>query len=101
MIIDYILDRKYDEESAAQGCTHYRRMDGLLVEIKYRPDEFYRCIAQYIGGCGGENAVRITRAMDSGTEDDVRRELCAYVRENGYPEHVCEYINSRTWITEG
>jgi len=97
MIIDCILDRKFYDDMAPNGFG----FGFTLSEIRYKPEKFYSDVARYIDGCAGENAVRITRAMDSGTEDDVKRELCAYVRENGYPEHVCEYINSRTWITEG
>ena len=101
MIIDLILDRKYADEKIAEGYTHFRDMNGALKEIKYKPDEFYRGVFRYIWGCGDEYAQRITRAMDSGTEEDVKRELCAYITEGGYNPEICEYINSRTWITEG
>ena len=73
MIIDLILDRK----------------DG----DKYRPEVFYRRVYMY-----GEIGFGISSAMDGGTENDVKRELCNYVVENGYDEKICEYINKEKWL---
>lgn len=79
MIIDLILDRK----------------DG----DPYSPKDFYNEVMEYSGifnGIGDE----ITRAMDSGTEDDVRKALCEYIKKNKYSLEICDYINSVRWIKE-
>lgn len=73
MVIDLILDRK----------------DGF----KYSPEGFYRDAMEY-----GEISDEITRAMDAGTEEDVKKALCDYVIANGYNQDICDYINSVTWL---
>lgn len=77
MIIDLILDRK----------------DGY----KYRPKDFYDYVMDY-GETWPELANPITAAMDSGTEEDVKRELCEYVIKCGYNTAICDYINSVEWL---
>lgn len=84
MIIDMILDRKGFEED---GYTDY-----------YRPKHFYDMMMAY--GSDGGSGFAIARAMDSGTEDDVRRELCGYIDRNNYNPEIKEYINSVNWINE-
>lgn len=81
MIIDLILDRRDDE---ARGVNSYDAAD------------FYRSVVRY-----GEIGHDITRAMDYGTEDDVRRELCAYVIEQDYNPEICDFINARAWLKAG
>ena len=77
MIIDLILDRK----------------DGEAFGERYNASQFYRdCV------CYGSIGWDITRAMDYGTEKDVRRELCNYVTDNEYNPDICKYINSRNWL---
>lgn len=77
MIIDLILDRK----------------DGY----KYNPKEFYNEVMEY-GDIWPELADPITRAMDSGTEQDVKNELCLYITKCGYNPQICNYINSVEWL---
>lgn len=77
MIIDLILDRK----------------DGY----KYNPKEFYNEVMDY-GDTWPELANPITYAMDTGTDDDVKRELCGYVIKCGYNPKICDYINSVEWL---
>lgn len=84
MIIDIILDRKGFEED---GVTDY-----------YNPKYFYDMMMAY-GEYGG-SGYDIARAMDSGTEDDVRRELCRYIDNNNYNPQIKDYINNRDWIME-
>ena len=76
MIIDMILDRK----------------DG----IPYDPGRFYSY-------CLGEESIfkfdrTITRAMDYGTEDDVREALCSYVIRAGYNPDICNYVRRKKWL---
>ena len=78
MIIDCILDRK----------------DGEQYGDRYDAGAFYRSVLRY-----GEIGEDITRAMDYGTENDVRRELCAYIMANEYNPSICDYVNSREWLT--
>lgn len=75
MIIDKILDRK----------------DGEL----YKARDFYFNVLQY-GSTGDE----ITRAMDGGTEDDVKKALCDYITGNEYNPQICDYIKSVEWLSE-
>lgn len=77
MIVDLILDRK----------------DG----INYKPENFYRECMTYNGIFDGI-ADGITKAMDYGTEEDVRKELCKYITNNEYNPEICDYINSVNWI---
>lgn len=79
MLIDLILDRK----------------DGF----EYDPEEFYRDAMAYNSIFKGI-ADEITRAMDSGTEEDVKKALCNYVKSNGYDERICDYIKSVNWLDE-
>lgn len=74
MIIDLILDRK----------------DGFT---EYDPKNFFNDCMDYHGTGDG-----ITRAMDSGREEDVKRELCRYIIRNHYNTEICNYINSVNWI---
>ena len=77
MIIDLILDRK----------------DGAF----YNPHDFYMEVASY-GYLTPVHSERITRAMDGGEEDDVRRELINYIHQNGYNEDLKDYIESVKWL---
>ena len=79
MIIDLILDRKYDAE--------YNGID------TYNAHDFYI-------DCLGYNHIAdgIIKAMDYGSETDVKRELCKYILKNGYNKKICDYINSVNWL---
>jgi NH3-dependent NAD+ synthetase len=77
MVVDYILDRK--------------------AGIPYNAHDFYMyCMEE--SGCFGGMLDEITRAMDEGEEVDVRRELCNYIKSNGYNKRICKYINSVNWL---
>ena len=76
MIIDLILDRKDGKE--------------------YDPRKFYSDVLKY------EDWLRnydISSAMDYGTERDVKRAICDYIRRNGYNTDICNYVNSVKWLT--
>jgi len=77
MIIDLILNRK----------------DGY----EYSARDFYYDVLGY-RDIWPELSDPITKAMDSGTEADVRRELCKYIN-NGYNPKIKKYINSVNWIS--
>ena len=77
MIIDLILDRK----------------DGQ----PYNAREFYNDVMQY-AETWPEMANPITRAMDDSDENDVRRELCAYIDSQDYNPEIKDYINSVQWL---
>lgn len=74
MIIDLILDRK----------------DG----IPYSPREFYQSVMEY-----GPIGHGIAEAMDSGEEEDVKRELATYIANNGYNPEIIDYTNRQEWLT--
>ena len=73
MVIDYILDRK----------------DGYRYDVK----EFY-------DACMAYEEFDIARALDGGTEKDVKKALCDYVIYNDYPKSICKYINSENWLDD-
>ena len=73
MAIDYILDRK----------------DGYGYDVK----EFY-------DACMAYEEFDIARALDGGTEKDVKKALCDYVIYNDYPKSICKYINSENWLDD-
>ena len=75
MIIDLILDRQ----------------DGF----GYSPKEFYDEVSEY-----GEDGWEIARALDSGTEQDIKKALCDYVVDNDYNADICDYINSVKWLED-
>lgn len=77
MIIDLILDRR----------------DGA----EYSPRRFYNELMDY-GSIWPEIAHPIARAMDCGTEEDVKRELCRYIDEQEYNPAIKDYINRVNWL---
>lgn len=77
MIIDLILDRK-DGEPYDAGMFYW----GVFNYI-----EVFR-----------ELAMPITRAMDDGTEKDVKHALCDYIDKCGYNADIKTYINSVDWL---
>ena len=112
MIIDLILDRKDNEALIKQGKTHQCLVgvhrdklfgeaevveeDGIkctMIPLEYNAKYFYTQVVRY-----GEVGFGIASAMDGGEEDDVKRELCKYVLDNGYNPDICEYVNSRKWL---
>lgn len=72
MLIDLILDRAAD--------------------IAYNPHDFYLRAMEY-------KQDEITRAMDGGTENDVKAALCDYIRRNEYNSDIRAYIESVDWLT--
>jgi len=73
MIIDLMLDRK----------------DGT----NYAPKQFYCDVMNY-----GEIGNKISRAMDSGEELDIKTALSDYILENGYSLDITDYIFSVNWL---
>lgn len=82
MIIDLILDRKYNEKTTGYDT--------------YDPYEFYREVMSY------ESIFELPRdissALDYGTEDDVRNALCKYIDDQQYNPDIKNYVNSKTWL---
>lgn len=85
MIIDLILDRKEDD---LHGYTD-----------RYDPHKFYIDCIGYSNSFDGIGD-KILDAMDNGTENDVRKALCNYVKDGGYNLEICKYINNRNWIED-
>ena len=76
MIIDLILDRK----------------DGS----SYTTKKFYDNVMAYEEGTD----YKISRALNGGTEEDVRKVLCDYIILNNYNPKICNYINKVTWLED-
>lgn len=112
MIIDLILDRKDNEALIKQGKTHFYMAgvcrdelfggaevieeDGIMmtmIPLEYNAKRFYYNVFRY-----GEIGYGIARAMDGGDEEDVKKELCKYIMDNGYNPEICDYVNSRKWL---
>lgn len=74
MIIDLILDR-YDGDA-------------------YDPKEFYDRVMEYEEGTD----YSISTALDGGEEEDIRRELCAYIDDGNYNPKIKDFINSVKWL---
>ena len=77
MIIDLILDRKEGEP--------------------YNPKDFYTNVLAYEDVFKFEPT--ISKAMDYGEEEDVKRALCDYINRQNYNPSICDYINSVNWLT--
>lgn len=77
MIIDLILDRKDGEP--------------------YNPKDFYTNVLAYEDVFKFEPT--ISKAMDYGEEEDVKRALCDYINRQNYNPSICDYINSVNWLT--
>lgn len=76
MLVDVILDRKAGGIIyTARGMYNYCSSEG----------ELYSDIA---------------RALDGGTENDVKNELCKYIIGQGYNSEICDYINAVKWLDE-
>ena len=79
MIIDLILDRKGG--------------------VKYVANDFYLELMQY-AETWPDMCDPIIKAMDGGKEQDVISELCKYVKEQGWPEVICNYISAVKWLED-
>lgn len=82
MIIDLILDRKYDIE-------HHHE--------NYSPKNFYNDVEEYneIFDGIGKN---ILKAMDNENETEVKKALCEYIYLNSYNPDICHFINRHKWL---
>lgn len=76
MIIDLILNRR----------------DGEL----YSPKQFYNDVMGYESVCG--IGYSISRALDYGSEKQVKKALCDYIVNNDYNLNIMKYINSVKWL---
>jgi hypothetical protein len=79
MLIDAILDRKYERENGI---------------FRYDPRELYN----YINGWAGNIYDSVVHAMEEGTEEDVKKALCDYI-DTEYPAHIKDFVNSVDWLT--
>ena len=79
MIIDLILDRK-----------DYIEIDKIDT---YDPRIFYHDVMRY-----GEVGFGITRAMDTGTELEVKKSLYQYLVDQDYNPDIKKFIDSVEWL---
>lgn len=112
MIIDLILDRKDEDERGNIAVTPNKLDDFYIPVVELYPvDEipealrsgycyhynaraFYHRVMDY-ANMGG---VEIARALDGGTEADVKRTLCEYIDRNEYNPEIKDYINAVEWL---
>lgn len=84
MIIDVILDRRA-----------YERKDkifGWYGEKQFRDLYDYAMSFEFH---------YLARAIDGGTEKDVKDALCRYIDENGYRPSIKRFVRSVNWIPAG
>ena len=94
MIIDLILDRQENTNIVYPKTIK----DGkILTSNKYNSKSFYNNIMNYYN-IFPEIVGPIADALDSGTDNDIKKVLCNYVKNNGYNNNICKYINSVNWI---
>lgn len=79
MIIDLILDRK-----------DYIENNGIDA---YDPRTFYHDVMAY-----GEIGFGILRALDSGDDEDVKKELYNYLVKQDYNLEIKKFIDSVKWL---
>lgn len=72
MLVDFILDRM-------EGVEYDQR----VLYAYCQEEEIYWGVA---------------RALDGGDNEDIRRELCGYIEDEGYNMDICEYIRSVNWL---
>ncbi len=111
MIIDLILDRKDEDERGTVAVTPNKLDDFYAPVVELYPVEeipeelrggycyhysaraFYHRVMAY-----GDVGEEITRALDGGTEADVKRALCEYIDRNEYTPEIKDYINAVEWL---
>jgi hypothetical protein len=64
----------------------------------YTPRDFYNYVSESESFFFEDYP--ISRAMDSGTNADVQRELCNYIDVNGYNSEIKKFINKFTWVED-
>lgn len=64
----------------------------------YTPRDFYEYVSESEAFFNSEWP--ISRAMDSGTNADVQRELCNYIDANLYSPEIKTFINKFTWVED-
>lgn len=76
MLIDVILDRRAGDAYDAREFYNYLQDAGSIFSIYWD----------------------VARAMDEGTEDDVKAELCRYIEDGMYNPTIADYIRSVDWL---
>lgn len=81
MVIDVILDRR-DYET--DGLADWYNINALRRIYDYAVDNGWDYLS---------------RAIDGGTEADVKCALCRYIDKNEYNPRIKDYINSVEWLS--
>jgi|ETNvirenome_6_85_1030632.scaffolds.fasta_scaffold08578_1 uncharacterized protein YabN with tetrapyrrole methylase and pyrophosphatase domain len=63
----------------------------------YNAKQFYNQVMQYFA-TGSPNAQEIAEAMDNGTNDHVIYQLCRYIADNNYSNHLAVYVDGQDWL---
>lgn len=79
MLIDAILDRRADRE------------DGIF---NYDPKKLYNYLIDSIHPSYHD----VARAMDKGSNTEVRAEMCAYIDLEEYNPEIKDFVNSVDWL---
>lgn len=85
MLIDAILDRK-----AGYG----------VKSPYYKAKELYEYCMRYGGGVEGNIYTDVARALDSGTEQDVKNVLLRYIEDEYNTPEIRQYIKSVQWLKD-
>lgn len=87
MIVDLILDRKDKAFDARVGLDE--------KSLNYNAHDFYMACMGY-----GRLADDITRAMDFGEEEHVKKALCQYIERQEYNPVISDYIQKLDWLNK-
>ncbi len=83
MIIDVILDRR-------EGTPYCESAEARSEPGLWCLRDLYE-YAQFFG------FAELERAIDCGSDADVKRELCRYIDDNGYNPEIKDFVNSVKW----
>lgn len=79
MVIDIILDRRSDIEDGQDSWDYKKAKDLYESAMEFGFSD-------------------LTYALDYLEEDDVKKELCRYVDDQGYRPSIKDFINSVDWL---
>ncbi len=100
MIIDLILDRRSNiiTGKKRKAITLPDGSIAMQAEIvEYSPKRFYNDVMSYYGAMP-EIVEPIARALDSGTEAQIKKELSKYILDQDYNIDIITYIYSVEWL---
>lgn len=66
---------------------------------EFLPENFYRAMLTCKGFFTFDPPFCISKSMSDETEENVKKELCNFIANQGYDQSLCDYINSVNWLS--